>query len=58
MNVNVVFDFDQNPTHFVIPKYTRTMKLITAVNLECNIVTIDWVENSIENKEILPTKNY
>jgi len=58
MNVNVVFDFDQNPTHFVIPKYTRTMSLITAVNLECNIVTLDWVENSIENKEILPTKNY
>ena len=58
MNVNVVYDFDQNPTHFVMPKYVRTMKLITAVNLGCNIVSLDWVENSIENKEMLPIKNY
>ena len=58
MGVEIATRFAENPTHFVVPKYKRTMPMLIAVNLGLTIITAEWVDNSVEKGELLPPKNY
>lgn len=58
IGVEIATSFESDPTHFVVPKFKRTLPLLIAVNQGLSIVTTDWVEASIEKNNILPGKDF
>jgi len=58
LGAKMVDDMEKNFTLLVMDKFKRTIKFLLAISKGVDVVSYDWVTNSIKESKLLPTAKY